>query len=128
MENDSHIVIKQTDKPHLFAVSLIQNNEERLLGILDESGEGTFITLRNDKQIFKATNSFGISYDLLTRFDIVFRNILFVLNGEQKFISSREYFLKKGKPFQFKGHGLQLFVSLDELNNRTLQQFEREAA
>ena len=88
-------------------------------------GEGTLIITRSEKHLFRKTNSLGISYPLLIDETIRFKTIVIIYNGK-KLYSTREYFLKKGKAFQFSNRGfeLQLFVCLDELNINTVRKFE----
>ena len=96
------------------------------LGSVDESGEGTFIaTPRTETHLFRKTNSLGINYDLLVDERLKFKWIV-IPYCEHKLISTRNYFLKKGKAFQFgkKGFELQIFVPVNELNIHTARKFE----
>jgi hypothetical protein len=116
----------QTKHLHVFNVKLNLENQSRFIGKLDTAGEGTFYTTRTLKHLFRKTNSLGINYSLLSDENIKFKWIVISYNG-QKLISTRNYFLKKGKAFQFsnKGFELQIFVPLDELNRKTAEQFEQ---
>ncbi len=122
---NSQIQLLQTKHPHVFIVQLKLEHQTRYIGKIDVSGEGTFLTYRKEKHLFRKSNSLGLSYSLLSDENIKFKWIVISYNG-QKLISTRNYFLKKGKAFQFsnKGFELQTFVSLDELNLQTVKRFE----
>ncbi len=122
---NKQIVLISTKHSHVFNVQLNLEHQTRYIGKIDISGEGTFLTNRNEKHLFRKTNSFGVNYALLTDESIPFKWIVISYNG-QKLISARSYFLKKGKAFQFTNRNfeLQLFVSLDELNRKIAEQFE----
>lgn len=115
-----------TEHSHVFQVKLNLDNQTRYIGKLDTAGEGTFFTNRTEKHLFKKLHALGINYFLLSHSSIPFKNIVINYCG-QKLQSTREYFLKKGKTFQFskKGFELQQFVPIDELNLKTVRFFEQ---
>ena len=127
MQQQSNKIIRlvPTKHSHVFQVQLNLEQQTRYIGKIDTAGDGTFYTTRSEKHLFRKTNSLGLSYSLLSDENIKFKWIVFSYNG-QKLTSSRNYFLKKGKVFQFsnKGFELQIFVPLDELNRKTAEQFE----
>jgi len=112
--------------PHIYQVQLNLEHQTRYIGKIDTAGEGTFITSRSEKHLFRKTNSLGLNYALLTDARIKFNKILITYNGK-KYYSSREYFLKKGKIFQFsnKSFELQVFVRLEDLNLNSVKRFEQ---
>ena len=116
----------QTKYSHVFNVKLHLEFQSRYIGKIDTSGEGTFLTVRTLKHLFRKTNSLGINYALLSDESIKFKWVVISYNG-QKLLSTRNYFLKKGQSFQFsnKGFELQNFVPLDELNLKIVQKFEQ---
>lgn len=122
---NQQIALIATKHSHVFNVKLNLEQQSRFIGEIDTSGEGTFLTVRTLKHLFRKTNSLGINYSLLTDENIKFKWIVFSYNG-QKLISTRNYFLKKGKAFQFskKGFELQIFVPLEELNPQHVREFE----
>jgi hypothetical protein len=122
----NEIELLPTKHSGLFIVKLRLEHQTRYIGKIDIAGDGTLITTRKEKHLFKKTNSLGINYELLIDSKIKFKWIIISYN-KQKLISTRNYFLKKGKPFQFsnKGFELQIFVPIDELNVNIAQQFEQ---
>ena len=123
MEN---LTFERTEsRPHILNVHLNINGKPRLIGVIDESFEGTFMAARNEKHLFKKTDSLGMNYELLASPDVQFKWILFDYCG-RKLVSTRQYFLKKGKVFQFKGYELQMFIPLAELNILTARAFEMQ--
>jgi len=123
---DNHkIVLIQTKHPHIYDVKLNLDFQTRFIGKLDTAGDGTFITNRKEQHLFRKLNALGLSYELLSSANIRFKNILINYCGK-KLLSTREYFLKKGKPFQFgnKGFELQVFVPLPDINLKTAKEFE----
>lgn len=126
MQNTDYLKLNQSKYPHLYSVSLqIDGKQHKNIGSLDATGEGTFITTRTANHLFRGNNSLGINYQLLTSETIKFRWITIDYCG-LKLISSREYFLKRGKCLQFKkkGYELQLFIPLKELNINSVKKFE----
>jgi hypothetical protein len=115
-----------TKHSHVFQVQLNLEYQTRYIGKIDTAGEGTFYITRSEKHLFRKTNALGINYSLLSDESIKFKRIVISYCGK-KLISTRNYFLKKEKAFQFsnKGFELQVFVPLDELNEKTAQQFEQ---
>jgi len=123
---NQQIVLVKTKYSRLYTVQLKLEHQTRYIGKIDITGDGTLITTRKEKHLFKKTNSLGINYELLIDSKIKFKWIIISYN-KQKLISTRNYFLKKGKPFQFsnKGFELQIFVPINELNLNITQQFEQ---
>ena len=120
------ITLIPTKHPKVYDVKLNLEFETRYIGKIDTAGDGTFISVRNEAHLFRKTNSLGLNYDLLSSEDVHFKNILIIYNGK-KLLTTREYFLKKGKIFQFakKGFELQMFLSLDEFNLKKALEFHR---
>ncbi|MBM3712194.1 MAG: hypothetical protein FJW56_01965 [Actinobacteria bacterium] len=118
-----------TKIPHLFNVYLNLDYQTRFIGKIDTAGEGTFFTNRTEKHLFRKLNALGINHYLLTHSTIPFKNIVINYCGK-KLHSTREYFLQKGKTFQFsqKGFELQQFVPIDELNLKSVRFFERSSS
>lgn len=128
MQQQSNKIIRlvPTKHSHVFQVQLNLEQQTRYIGKIDTAGDGMFYTTRSEKHLFRKTNSLGLSYSLLSDENIRFKWIVFFYNG-QKLTSTRNYFLKRGKVFQFshKGFELQIFVPLDELNLQTVRRFEQ---
>jgi len=125
-KNKQQIRLIPTRHPHVFNVQLNLEHQTRYIGQLNLSGEGTYLTTRKDKHLFRKTQSLGINYALLSNEEIKFKRISISFNGK-KLCSTREYFLKKGKAFQFsnKSFDLQIFVPIDELNINAVKRFEQ---
>lgn len=125
-KSNKQIALIATKHPHVFNVKLNLEHQSRFIGVVDISHEGTFLTTKTLKHLFRKTNSLGINYSLLSDDNIKFKWIVISYNG-QKLISTRNYFLKKGKAYQFsnKGYELQIFVPIDELNLQTVKRFEQ---
>ncbi|MDQ7818375.1 MAG: hypothetical protein RDU14_15215 [Melioribacteraceae bacterium] len=115
-----------TKHSNVFNVQLNLECQTRFIGKIDSAGQGTFITNRTEKHLFRKLNALGINHFLLSHSSIPFKNIVINYCGK-KLYSTREYFLKKGKTFQFskKGFEVQQFVPIDELNLKTVRYFER---
>lgn len=123
--------IHTTNHPTLQNVSLKLEFETRILGAIETTGEGTFITSRRAKHLFRKTKSLGFNYSLLTdsRFKFKFITIQYQDESGAKRIleTTRKYFLFKGKCFQFckKGFELQTFLPLSEFGLNKALQFEK---
>ena len=126
MQVSNQIQLVQTKHSHVFTVQLNLSHQTRYLGKIDTAGDGTFSTNRKKKHIFKKTNAIGINYQLLKDESIKYKWILIDLEGK-KLITSREYFLSKGKCFEFnnKGFELQCFLPIDEFGMDKVKTFER---
>ncbi len=124
-KNKNLIELIPTKYPSVFNVQLNLEHQTRFIGKIDFAGEGTFTTSRTERHHFRKTNSLGINYNLLADEKIPFKWIVIDYSGK-KLISTRNYFLKKGKAFQFgkKGFEVQIFVCIDELNIHTAREFE----
>ncbi len=124
-KNKKLLELIPTKYPSVFNVQLNLEHQTRFIGKIDLAGEGTFTTSRTEKHLFRKTNSLGINYNLLADKKIPFKWIVIDYCG-RKLISTRNYFVKKGKAFQFckKGFELQIFVSVDELNIHKAREFE----
>ncbi|MFH1196968.1 MAG: hypothetical protein V1720_14820 [bacterium] len=123
---NKQIVLLATKYPHIFNVQLNLEHQTRFIGKIDTSGDGTFITNRLEKHLFRKFNALGLNYALLADESIKFHQIAISFNGK-KLYSTRDYYLKKGKAFQFsnKSFELQLFVPIDELNLGSVKRFEQ---
>ena len=99
-----------------FKVLLSLPSGERKIGFLDLSQpEGIFLTYRTRAHLFRKTNSLGLNYQLLTSDIIKFKWIVIDFEGE-KLVTTRKYFLAKGKALKFgqQGFELQVFLPLSE--------------
>lgn len=112
---------------HIFDIKLKLDTQTRFIGTLDISDSGTLILKRKKDHIFNKLNAIGINYELLSDTRIKYKWIKIYIENKI-YISTREYFLIKGKTFQFgkKGFELQSFVPLDELNIKTIREFENQ--
>ena len=119
------INLVQTTHTNLFRIQLLLPSETRYIGFLNTSGEGSYVTERKRKHIYRKYNSFGVSYDLIHNPNIEFKWIIIRCEGKE-YISTREYFKAKGKVSNFtnKGFELQLHVPIDELTLESVKQFE----
>lgn len=113
-ENTKLIGLIPTKYPSVFTVKLNLEAQTRYIGKIDIAGEGTFITERKQKHLFRKTNSLGINHSLLVDELIPFTWIMIDFEG-RKLVTSRLYFLTHGKCFQFTGKGfeLQCFLPLE---------------
>lgn len=126
---NNSIQVIQTNKPHIFNIKLSIRGKSKNIGILDESNDGTFIAIRKEKHLFRKNHSLGINYELLTAGHIHFKWIL-IDYCNRRLVSTRNYFLKKGKALNFtkQGFELQIFVPIAEMNIHTARQFELQQA
>lgn len=121
--NRIHLI--STNQPDVYQVQLSLEFENRYIGKLDVSGEGTFTTSRKPQHIFRKNNSLGINYSLLTDDKIFFKWI--VINYESgKLITTRDFFLTHGKCFKFQNQGyeLQCFLPMDKFGITQARYFE----
>jgi len=114
-----------TKQPDIYQVQLSLDFQNRYIGKLDISGEGTFTTSRKPEHLFKKTNAIGINYSLLQDSSIPFKWI-FILFGKETLITSRFYFLRYGKVFTFTKAGFetQIFLPVNEFGLSRAKQFE----
>jgi len=126
MQPTKNLDLIPTRFPSVFNIRLSLEHETRWIAKIDLSGGGTLMIKRTAKHLFRRTNSLGVNYQMLADERIKYKWIVFDFCG-RKYISTREYFLKKGKVFQFpkKGFELQIFVPLTELNIKTVKEFEK---
>ena len=112
-----------TKHPHLFQIKLNLEFQTRYIGKLDTSGQGTLLIERNEKHLFRKTNSLGINKELLTSSDIKFRYILIDYAG-RKLSTTRMYFLTHSKPFTFNGYEPQYFLPIAEFGLDKANEYE----
>ena len=125
MESNKSIELVQANVQHLFKIKLILPFQTRFIGTLDKSGVGTLIIHRKKEHILKKINAVGINYELLSSPDIHYKWIKIFCDNKE-LISTRDYYLIKGRTFQFsnKGYELQSFVPINELTLSTIRKFE----
>lgn len=113
-ENTKLVGLIPTRYPSVFTVQLNLEAQTRYIGKIDIAGEGTFISERKQKHVFRKTNSLGINHSLLVDESIPFKWIVIDFEG-RKLVTTRLYFLSFGKCFQFgnKGFELQCFLPLE---------------
>jgi hypothetical protein len=118
-----------TKYPSVFRVQVNLEMQTRYIGKLDTAGEGTFLTNRKRKHIFRKygrpEGSLGINHSLLTDESIPFKWIMVEFEG-RKLVTSRLYFLTHSKSFQFgkAGFELQSFLDLDKFGVNKAREFE----
>lgn len=110
-KHNNTIELVQTDSPSLYKVKLNLTFETRFIGTLDSSGDGTFTTQRKAQHLFRKLNALGINQELLTSSDIFFKWIVIDFEGK-KLVTTRKYFLTKGKSIQFSSQGFELQILL----------------
>ncbi len=115
-----------TKHAHVFNVQLNLDSETRYIGTLDEAGEGTFFTKRNQKHIFRKTNSLGINLELMQRPDFHFKWVVIEFDGGN-LITSREFFLYHGSVYNFQRAGFekQLLLGIELFGEERAKAFER---
>jgi len=125
MNITQNLELVQESSQHLFKIKLVLPFQTRFIGTLDKSGVGTLILHRKKEHILNKINAIGINYELLSSPDIHYKWIKIFCCGKE-LISTREYYLIKGRTFQFsnKGYELQSFVPIDELTLSTIRKFE----
>jgi hypothetical protein len=126
MNIQRNIELLPTKDSYVFKVKLMLQYESRFIGELNTSGEGTFTTKRKNSQLFRKLNALGINHELLTNESIPFKWIVIKYEG-QRLITSRKYFLAKGKQYQFGKKGFEplFFLPLDEFGVEKARAFER---
>ena len=126
MCKSKNLELVPSDDLNVYKVKLKLQLDSRYIGKLDTSGEGTFITNRKSLQLFLKLNALGINHELLTNESIPFKWIDIKYEG-QRLITSRKYFLAKGKQYQFGKKGFEplVFLPLDEFGIEKARAFER---
>jgi hypothetical protein len=120
------IELVPTKSPQIFTVALKLDHRTLLIGTLDKSGEGTFISSKKtEKHLFRKMNALGINAELCARFN--FRWIMVPYCGRELW-TSRLYILHHGKELTFAktGYEAQLFLKLDEWDREESAAFEEE--
>lgn len=109
----------------VYNIQLNLEEQTRYIGKVDIASEGTFLTVRKLKHLFRKTNSLGINRTLLVDESIPFKWIVIDFEG-RKLVTSRIYFLTFGKCFQFgnKGFELQCFLPLELFGVEKARAFE----
>jgi hypothetical protein len=126
--SSSHILLKHI-ADGTYSVWLDLGFEKRYIGklqIADQFGNpGTFFCKRSRRHLHQKTNSLGLNYSLLTNPQFDFKWIVIDFEGE-KLVTSRDYWLAKGRNLQFgkAGFELQSFLSLSEFGIERARQFE----
>lgn len=122
----NRIELEETNSDNIFEIKLLLQFETRFIGVLTIESDGAYICKRKAYHLFRKQNALGINYELLTSPSIKFKWIIIDFEG-QRLITSRKYFLAKGKQFQFgkKGFELQVFLPLDEFGIEKARAFER---
>lgn len=119
----------QTSDPDVYNVRLRLFGKPKLIGVLDTKGEGVFLAVRSSKKKHKFNNGnqVGINYELLTDATINFMFIVIILDGRE-LVTTRNYFLHKGKAMQFtkQGFELQVFMPISEFNIEAALAYEDE--
>lgn len=131
MENYQTLSLYPKKQENLYDVCLDLNFEKRFIGQLDLSGDGTFTCKRSEKtHLFRKLNAIGINYHLLRSDKVLFKWIVInYINNVGigiKLVTSRDYFLKYGKQYQFakKGYELQTFLELNQFGLDKARLFE----
>ncbi|MCK9212090.1 MAG: hypothetical protein M0P61_14710 [Ignavibacteriaceae bacterium] len=109
----------------VYNVQLNLQEQTRYIGKVDIASEGTFLSDRKQKHIFRKTNSLGINHSLLVDESIPFKWIVIDFEG-RKLVTSRLYFLTHSQCFQFgnKGFELQCFLPLELFGIQKAREFE----
>ena len=109
----------------VYNVQLNLEEQTRYIGKVDIASEGTLLTNRKEKHIFRKTNSLGINHSLLVDESIPFNWIVIDFEG-RKLVTTRLYFLSFGKCFRFgnKGFELQCFLPLELFGLQKAREFE----
>lgn len=113
----------QTKSSNIFKIKFHLHSKPLYIGELDILGEGTLVIRKNSNHIFKKLNGIGINYFVLSDQRLHYRWIKIFVDGRE-YISTRHYYLRVGKPFQFSGYELQICVPISELNLDTIRKFE----
>ena len=126
-ENKKLLELNPTKYPSVFKVQLNLEMQTRYIGKLDIAGEGTFLTNRKSKHLFKKLNALGVNHSLLIDESIHFKWLVIDFEGK-KLVTSRLYFLTYGKCYQFgkAGFELQCFLELDKFGLNAARKFEAE--
>lgn len=103
--------------PHVYAVKLSLDFQDRYIGFLDTAQDGSFLCNRNSKHLFRKTSSLGMCYDFLKDSSIKFKYIVITYEGKT-YRTTREHWLKHGRIFQFKNKNfeVQAFLPLSQIN------------
>lgn len=118
------ILNKIPNQPYCKRVELLINGKSRTIGKLDLAGDGTFITTKKEKHLFKKLGALGLNYQLLTDTLIDFEDIIIYYNDEA-LKTKRNYFLEKGVVMKFGGFELQCFLPLAEFGMNKAEQLKR---
>jgi hypothetical protein len=112
-----------TQYPHVYDVALKLDFQTRYIGKLNKSGEGTFYTKRKESHLHRKTNSLGINYELLQGNSFKWISIDYC---GKKLITTKKYFLRYGRVFNFHkaGFELQCFLPLELWGREKALDFE----
>lgn len=132
MQNYYPVRLYPKNKKNCFDVCLELPFEKRYIGELNLSGEGTFTSFpRNEKDhLHRILNSLGLNYHLLTSKKVSYKWIVIpFLTSEgikKNLVTSRDYFLRYGRVYQFRKQGfeLQSFLRLDHFDVDKARLFE----
>lgn len=120
------IPTKKTDSKQ---VRLYLPNQTRTIGKI---AQDTFTCTRNERHIFRSTNSIGLNYELLTSKNISFKWILIKLIDSatkktiRQLVTTRSYFLHFGQYMEFRQQNFeaQVFLCIDEFDINRAREFE----
>jgi hypothetical protein len=119
---------KASKKPFRFNVFLGDKN----IAEINTIGKGTLIIYKKERHIFRKLNAIGLNYELLVSPVIHYRLIVIYLQrnnlDKPEFLyTDREYFLNKGKIFEFKKANCekQVFLPLNLFGIEKVKEYHR---
>ena len=119
MQNSKSLELVKSNSTHRQRIKLTVHNKPKFIGEIDSStDDGVLIIRKKPEHIFLKLNAFGINYQLLADEKLHYKWIKIYCSNKE-YISTREYYLAKGRVFQFssKGFELQAFIPIDELKS-----------
>ncbi len=124
MQRTKFLELLPTKHSHLFKVKLNLESKSRLIGVLDNSGQGKFLTNRKEKQLYKKTNSLGLNKCLLTSPDIDFKWIIIDFDGKQ-LITTRLFFVTHSDVITLPSDEIQYLLPLQDFGLKKAEEYER---
>ncbi|MBI1931580.1 MAG: hypothetical protein HYS24_03510 [Ignavibacteriales bacterium] len=124
LKQDSLIIRCDIRKPYVQSIIARLNGEERYVGNIDISGEGTFQSSRKENHVYRKTNSLGIAYAVLNDERLEYRWIVLNFMG-RALVTTRNYFQKNCHIRHYNNYELQCFLPIEKFGRRIAEEFDK---
>ncbi len=118
------ISLAPTSITSIFDVLLRLPFQDKVIGQLDFRSDCTFLAKRNQKHLYRKSNSLGMNLELLERFPVHW--VVIIYCGE-KLVTSKDYLLHFGRIHSFEKTGFekQVFLPLDQWGVEKAMKYEQ---